>query len=194
MAISDRDAERLDLTSPAAYDIGLGEIIQSLQGGEGSISDGSITTAKFAPDAKAPQASVADAISGPLALNNGVSFGQQVGSSPQDLSKHIDIWGGAWGINVTSGSMNLNTSDSPTNSKFTFYHGTDLIAEIQETVTDVKALTTKQYVDDAVSPKLTATQAAVQADSAAADVAALVTDFNALLAKLEAAGIMAARS
>jgi predicted RecA/RadA family phage recombinase len=34
-------------------------------------------------------------------------------------------------------------------------------------------------------------QAATQANSAAADVAALVTDFNALLAKLKAAGLMA---
>ncbi len=34
--------------------------------------------------------------------------------------------------------------------------------------------------------------AAYQANSTAADVAGLVTDFNALLAKLKAAGIMAA--
>lgn len=34
-------------------------------------------------------------------------------------------------------------------------------------------------------------QSATQADSVAADAAALVTDFNALLAKLKAAGIMA---
>lgn len=37
-------------------------------------------------------------------------------------------------------------------------------------------------------------QAAAQADSTAADVAGLVTDFNALLAKLRAAGLMAADS
>lgn len=35
------------------------------------------------------------------------------------------------------------------------------------------------------------TPAAAQADSVATDVAGLVTDFNALLAKLRAAGIMA---
>ena len=35
------------------------------------------------------------------------------------------------------------------------------------------------------------TPAAAQADSTATDVAGLVTDFNALLAKLRAAGIMA---
>ncbi|WP_442869547.1 head fiber protein [Brevibacillus sp. AG] len=38
--------------------------------------------------------------------------------------------------------------------------------------------------------KLTATKAAAQADSTATDVAGLVADFNALLAKLRAAGIM----
>ena len=39
--------------------------------------------------------------------------------------------------------------------------------------------------------KLTAQTAALQADSTASDVAGLVTDFNALLAKLIAAGLMA---
>lgn len=39
--------------------------------------------------------------------------------------------------------------------------------------------------------KLTASQAANQADSVAVDTAAMVVDFNALLAKLQAAGIMA---
>lgn len=40
--------------------------------------------------------------------------------------------------------------------------------------------------------KLNAQSAAFQADSAAVDVAGLVTDFNALLAKLIAAGLMGA--
>ena len=39
--------------------------------------------------------------------------------------------------------------------------------------------------------KLTAQSAAVQADSTASDVAGLVADFNALLAKLIVAGLMA---
>ena len=41
-----------------------------------------------------------------------------------------------------------------------------------------------------ISGKLTATKAATQANSTATDVAGLVTDFNALLAKLKAAGLM----
>ncbi len=40
--------------------------------------------------------------------------------------------------------------------------------------------------------KLTAEKAAVQADSTAATIAELKTDFNALLARLQAAGLMAA--
>lgn len=40
--------------------------------------------------------------------------------------------------------------------------------------------------------KLSASPATTQADSSAADVAALVVDFNALLSKLKTAGIMAA--
>lgn len=46
-------------------------------------------------------------------------------------------------------------------------------------------------LQSALDAKLTATQAEAQADSTAEDVATLVADFNALLAKLRAAGIMA---
>jgi len=49
---------------------------------------------------------------------------------------------------------------------------------------------TKKYVDDGLSTKLTANKAAAQADSTATDVSGLVTDFNALLAKLRTAGII----
>ncbi|WP_411503474.1 head fiber protein [Brevibacillus centrosporus] len=43
----------------------------------------------------------------------------------------------------------------------------------------------------ALNGKLTAKKAAAQADSTATDIEGLVTDFNHLLAKLRAAGIMA---
>lgn len=42
----------------------------------------------------------------------------------------------------------------------------------------------------ALNTKLTASKAATQADSVAVTLPAMVTDFNALLAKLKAAGIM----
>ncbi|SFE43690.1 Head fiber protein [Paenibacillus algorifonticola] len=54
-----------------------------------------------------------------------------------------------------------------------------------------KSVVNKTYVDAQVAPKLTATQGAAQADSTATDVAGLVADFNALLAKLRTAGIIA---
>jgi hypothetical protein len=55
-------------------------------------------------------------------------------------------------------------------------------------------ITANQAVDATQTTNITtllARVAAVQADSVAADVATLVTDFNGLLAKLKAAGLMA---
>jgi hypothetical protein len=49
---------------------------------------------------------------------------------------------------------------------------------------------TKAETDTLLTAKLTATKSATQVVSTAADVAGLVTDFNALLAKLKSAGIM----
>jgi len=51
----------------------------------------------------------------------------------------------------------------------------------------IKATAVENYTG-----KLSATPAATQADSVAATLAAMVVDFNALLAKLKAAGIMSA--
>lgn len=46
-------------------------------------------------------------------------------------------------------------------------------------------------VTKSLNGKLTATKAVAQADSTATDVVGLVSDFNALLAKLRAAGMLA---
>lgn len=48
-----------------------------------------------------------------------------------------------------------------------------------------------QQLFEAVASDAADKQAATQADSVATDAAGLVTDFNALLAKLKAAGLMA---
>lgn len=56
---------------------------------------------------------------------------------------------------------------------------------------DASSVYTKTEVDSKLAAKLSASQAEAQADSSAEDVAGLVADFNALLAKLRAAGIMA---
>jgi hypothetical protein len=56
---------------------------------------------------------------------------------------------------------------------------------------DASSVYTKTEVDSKLAAKLSASQAEAQADSSAEDVAGLVADFNTLLAKLRAAGIMA---
>ena len=53
---------------------------------------------------------------------------------------------------------------------------------------------TKAEADSLLAAKLTATKSANQAATVAADLAALKVDFNALLTKLKAAGIMTADS
>lgn len=162
-----------------------------------TVANGAVTTGKLADDAitldKLARAVVdlinehvkksGDTLTGNLKLQQGVSFGQQVGGSPHDLSKHVDLWGGVWGINVTSGNMNFNTSDSPANSKYVFYHGTTLIAEMQETITDPKCLTTKEYVDGLAASKLASIEPI--ADPSAATTEDVATLLNSILAALQ---------
>ena len=40
------------------------------------------------------------------AMTGQLSFGQRVVGSPTDVSQHIDLWGGAYGFNVTGGTLN----------------------------------------------------------------------------------------
>ncbi|MFD1442801.1 head fiber protein [Thermoactinomyces vulgaris] len=56
--------------------------------------------------------------------------------------------------------------------------------------THTHAISDITNLQNILDSKLTATKAEAQADSEATDVAGLVSDFNALLAKLRAAGIM----
>lgn len=62
-------------------------------------------------------------------------------------------------------------------------------SQITDLTTDLAAKLTATAAQ--FTAKLTASQGAAQANSTAADVAGLVTDFNALLAKLRTAGIIA---
>ncbi|ASB87734.1 hypothetical protein [Bacillus sonorensis] len=138
MALSNEDVQRLNLISPAANDLKLGEIIQSLleaSGGPVEIPDGSITTEKLADNS---------------VLNRNIGDG-----SVQNR-------------NIGTGS-------------------------VQENNLGAKSVTMTKLGDDvksALDGKLTATKAATQANSAAADVDGLKADFNALLAKLKTAGLM----
>lgn len=42
------------------------------------------------------------------AFTSGISFGSSVAAGITDLSRHIDLYGGSYGINITSGRLNLN--------------------------------------------------------------------------------------
>lgn len=64
------------------------------------------------------------------------------------------------------------------------------VVDALDSTSTTSALSAKQ--GKVLNDTLTAKTAANQADSTAADVAGLVTDFNALLAKLQSAGLMAA--
>ncbi|MGQ9336409.1 hypothetical protein [Bacillus paralicheniformis] len=137
MALSKEDVQRLNMISPAANDLKLGEIIQSLLQSEGSaeIPDKSITNEKLADNS---------------VLNRNIGDG-----SVQNR-------------NIGTGS-------------------------VQESNLGAKAVTMTKLGDDvksALDGKLTATKAATQANSTAADVDGLKADFNALLAKLKTAGLM----
>lgn len=111
MPISDRDAQRLNISSPVANDLKLGDLLQDLAEESGE---------------------------------------------PSSV---------AWG-DVT----NKPTTFPP--------------AAHTHPISDVTNLQTT------LNGKLTASKAATQANSTATDVAGLVADFNALLAKLKAAGLM----
>ncbi|WP_413091831.1 head fiber protein [Terribacillus sp. 179-K 1B1 HS] len=87
-----------------------------------------------------------------------------------DLLKSLESAGGAE-VSVAWADVKNKPSTFP---PATHTHAIADITNLQTTLND----------------KLTASKAATQADSTAADVAGLVADFNALLAKLKDAGIM----
>jgi hypothetical protein len=57
---------------------------------------------------------------GRLTLSGGATFGTQLVSSNADLSKHLDLYGGEFGVNITSGSFNFV---SPAGGSFLFLIG-----------------------------------------------------------------------
>lgn len=83
-----------------------------------------------------------------------------------------------------SSKIKLGDGKTPYNSLPSI--GGDFIPASVQTALDTKLTASTA----SFNAKLTANKAATQADSVAADTATLVTDFNALLAKLKAAGIM----
>src|SRR5699024_10752011 len=169
-------------------------VVDGVGGGSiGEIPDGTITTEKFADDAKAPFAGEADIANSvkwanvqekpatyePSAHTHSIGqvenlqaelggkvkkegdtmagalrFGSHTVPTPTDLSQHIDLYGGSYGISITSYTMNFLTSSTTDNTKYAFHHGDDIIGLIQTEITDGKSLTTKEYVDSIVPSSL----------------------------------------
>ena len=67
---------------------------------------------------------------------SGINFGSGVAASATDLSRHIDLYGGIYGINVTSGAVNLNMGGS---ALFYFRQGGTIIARVDDPGTAVGA-------------------------------------------------------
>src|SRR5690625_4060840 len=183
-------------------------VIGDSGGSIGEIPDGTITTEKFADDAKAPFAGEADiansvkwanvqekpatyepsAHTHPIGqveklqgvldgkvnkegdtMTGALKFGSHAVSTPTDLSRHIDLYGGSYGISITSYTMNFLTSATTDNTKYAFHHGNDIIGIIQTEITDAKSLTTKEYVDGVVPSSLADVEPIIDPTTATAE-------------------------
>ena len=68
---------------------------------------------------------------GLVSINNGASFGSATSATPQDLSKHIALFGTTFGISITGGRVNILTG-GPTNSIY-LLGGTQEFAQFTNT-------------------------------------------------------------
>ena len=118
---------------------------------------------EYKPEAHTHQISQVDGLQADLnkkvnkagdTMTGALRFGSRTVSTPTDLSQHIDLFGGSYGISITSYTMNFLTSTTTDNTKYAFRHGNDVIGLIQAKVTDAKSLTTKEYVDGVVPSSL----------------------------------------
>lgn len=147
-----------------------------------------------------------DTMTGKLTMSNGqgISFGQQVAANPQDVSKHIDIWGGIWGINITSNTINFVADSGVQIDKFIFWADTTKMASIQTAITDDTCLTPKSYVDGRVAdaanvttgtfavariPTLPQSQITSLTTDLAAKLTATTAQFNAKLTASQGAAV-----
>lgn len=162
MAISDRDKERLNMIAPAANDVGLGDIIQDLQDAESGGQSVAWADITGKPTTFQPSAHTHTA--------SQISDASAVGKSVMTAA---DAAAARTAIGAGTSNLALGTTAS-TAAAGNHTHATSAITGLQT----------------ALDGKLTATKGAAQADSTATDVAGLVADFNALLAKLRTAGII----
>lgn len=116
-------------------------------------------------------------------MSGALKFGSVAVDEPTDLSRHIDLYGGTYGVSITSHAMNFLTSTTSEATKYTFRHGDDIIGLIQVNISDPKSLTTKEYVDGVV-PALLADVEPI-ADPSTATAEDIANAFNSLLAALK---------
>ncbi len=182
MALLDRDRRRLNRAMPINCDIQLGDIIQEMQekleGGDGGVEipDGSITTDKFAIDAKAPSAAKADKVD--LAGVNGLQTaldGKIDKPAPLEPSKVI-------GTTLETNKLGIvNYSQSPFPDSLAMYQfGGQLAVGNPQADSDA---TTKQYVDsNSAAAKLSAVDPIADPDNAQpADIANKINEILAAL-------------
>jgi len=151
-------------------------------GGGGEIADGSITTEKFAPDAKAPLAGEADS------ANNVVwgNVSEKPASYPTD-------WDDVSNKPVAYPTKWSDVSGKPTTfPPATHNHDTEYYRKSES---DGKYQASGDYVTTSqltseLEDKLTAVNVDFQAASEAVDIEELVADFNSLLSKLISSGVM----
>lgn len=116
-------------------------------------------------------------------MSGALKFGSETVDEPTDLSRHIDLYGGTYGISITSYTMNFLTATTSEATKYAFRHGDDVIGLIQVNISDPKSLTTKEYVDGVV-PALLADVEPI-ADPSTATAEDIANAFNSLLAALK---------
>jgi hypothetical protein len=106
-----------------------------------------------------------DTMSGPLTINadlmanSGIKMGSQAQTSPSDLSRHLDLYGGIFGQSVTGGTMNyvvpapnkhsfltLNTEQMSINSSGVHFAGSAASGLVQWTNGFVGNVTARKHV------------------------------------------------
>jgi hypothetical protein len=180
VAISDREKERLNLTSPAANDVGLGDIIKELQtaggGGPTSVTWADVTgkPATFAPSAHTHTAAQ---------ISDSSTVGKAVMTAADAAAARTAIGAGTSSLTIGTAASNA-AAGNHTHDAAAIASGTLDVARIP-TLTQAKVtnLTTDLAAKIAKSAVSGVTAIADPATATAEDVA---TKINALIAALKA--------
>jgi hypothetical protein len=170
---------------------------ESNGGGSSVIEDGSIVTSMFAEDAKAPLAGIADNVATD-GITDASTIGKALLTASTSTVARTAIGAGTGNSNLAVGSTvgaslsaTANAGVSTQAARADHVHPYPTAANIgaaptshNHTIGDVTGL------QAGLDSKLTATMIPATEDSVAADIETLVSDFNALLSKMRASGII----